>query len=180
MKHSRAIALMMFLGVAELWGCQTKPAPQGAGGQSVLQRCETTDDVTVRFYYNPGPDDLSPGPLILLPASSQDPRLGTRPGWTLYLTLSDLRSVLRVLERSELKWKEFDAPKQLVVDPFQLPHLERGTMEISVSYPRGSATAELELKRVCPLLSDVYNSVSDSKSRSSMSPWVGSCVVKPQ
>jgi hypothetical protein len=180
MKNSTAIAVVLFWAVAWLWGCQTKPAFQGAGGQSVLQRGETADDVTVRFYYNPGPDDISPGPLILLPASSQDPRLGTRPGWILYLTLSDLRSVLRVLERSELKWKESGAAKQLVVDPFQLPHLDRGTMEISVSYPRGSATAELELKQACPLLSDVYNSVSDSKSRSSLSPWVGSCVVKPQ
>lgn len=149
--------------------------------ESAFQRCERADDVVLRFYYNPmvNEPNFSPGPLILLPVSYQDPRLGTRPGWSLFVTLSDLRSVLNVLDNLHSEWKESDSPRQLVVDPSALPQPHHTSMEVAVSCPTGSATTEVEAKQVCPLLSQVYGALKNEKARGAFAHWTGNvtCVV---
>lgn len=158
-----------------------QPKPQTGTRGSVLERCEQADDVAVRFYYNPmvNEPNFAPGPVIFLPVSPQDPRLGTRPGWSLYITLAELRGVLRVLAQSNLGWKESSSPMRLVVDPFDLPAGHHDSMQVAISCPNGSATAELEAKKVCPLLSEVYGSLGNPKARDAFAHWTGSvdCVV---
>jgi len=158
-----------------------QPKPQTGTRGSVLERCEQADDVAVRFYYNPmvNEPNFAPGPVIFLPVSSQDPRLGTRPGWSLYITLAELRGVLRVLSQSNLEWKESSSPMRLVVDPFDLPAGHHDSMQIAISCPSGSATAEVEARKVCPLLSEVYGSQGNPKAREAFAHWTGSvnCVV---
>ena len=164
-------------------GCAGRSSvkPQRATQESVLVRCEQADDVVVRFYYSPmiNEPNLSPGPMILLPVSSQDSRVNTRPGWSMYLTLPQLRSVLRVLAQSNLEWKESSAPTRLVVDPFDLPLGHHDSMQVAISYPSGSASAEVQASKVCPLLSEVYRTLSDPKAREAFAHWTGSvaCVV---
>jgi hypothetical protein len=133
-----------------------------------VERSVKDEDVVVRFYYNPFVDEpinISPGPLILMPVSSQDPRLDTRQAWILYVTLPELRDVLRVLSQANLEWKESKAPKQLVVDPFDLPQPHHDSMEVAVTSRWESAVADAEAKRVCGLLSDLSNAVSNTKTR---------------
>jgi hypothetical protein len=180
MNKTRSMAGLFISVVAWLSGC-AHTTVQGNPSQSVLERCEAADDVALRFWYLPPDTNSSPGPLILLPVSSQDPRLDTRPGWSLYVSLSDLHDVVRTLARSHLEWKESSAPEQLVVDPLQLPQLDRHTMEVAISYPNGSATARVKTDRICPLLSDVYSALVSPKARESMALWTGNvdCVMKP-
>lgn len=164
-------------------GC-TQPNSQGlqtGTHESVFERCLRADDVVVRLYYNPmvNEPNLSPGPVIFLPVSSQDSRLNTRPGWSFYVALPELRGVLRVLAQSNLEWSESSAPMRLVVDPFDLPPGHHDSMQVAISCPNGSATAEVSERKVCPLLSDVYRSLSDAKAREALAHWTGSvsCVV---
>jgi hypothetical protein len=185
MKHSKYIGVLMLLTVALVWGSEPRPESRASSKrQAVVERCDEAQDVVIRFYYNPAINepDLSPGPLIVLPVSSQDPQVGTKSGWILRIALSDLHRLLGVLARSSLGWNESDAPRQLVVDLFGLPQSHHQSMEVAVSCPAGSATAEVEAKRVCPLLSEVYKSLTDPKARDSMTFWTGSvtCVVKAQ
>jgi hypothetical protein len=141
--------------------------------QSVLNRCESEDDVAIRLWYLPSDSNSTQGPLILLPTSSQDPRLDTRPAWILYVSLGEIHNVVRVLAQSNLRWKESSIPRKLVVDPLQLPHLGPHTMEIAVSYPTGSAIAEVTGDRVQPLIFKAYCALSSPKARESMAVWTG-------
>ena len=178
--EAKSTAGLLLFVLASLLSCTHAPT-QGTTDHSVVQRCEVAEDVAIRFWYLPPGTDSTPGPLILLPASSQDPRLDTRPAWVLYASLSDLHRIARILGQSHLEWKESDAPRQLLVDPLQLPQLDRQTMEIAMSFPSGSATAELKTERICPLLSSVYGSLVSPKARESMAFWTGNvgCVMKP-
>lgn len=148
---------------------------KGTHESSVVESCERAEDVAVRFYYNPmiNQPNLSPGPLIFLPVSSQDPRLDTRPAWILYVTHAELRSVLDVLNRSNLEWKESNVPTRLVVDPFDLPPGHHDSMQVAITCPTGSATAEVEAKQACGLLSEVARSLSRPKAREAMSFYAG-------
>jgi hypothetical protein len=172
-------AVLVLLTVAPCLSSCRRTHTHEMRSQALLQRCESANDVAIRFFYSPH-SELAPGPLILLPASSQDPRLNTRPAWILYVSLEDLHRVVHVLDESHLEWKESAFPKQLVVDPLQLPHLDSQTMEISVSYPQGSGVAEIKTGRWCPLLSNVYGALDAAKARENMSIWTGvDCVTKP-
>jgi hypothetical protein len=154
---------------------RAQPASQTGGRESFLERCERAEDVAVRFYYNPmiNQPNLSPSPLIFLPVSSQDPRLDTRPAWILYVVHTDLRSVLGVLGQSNLVWNESSVPTRLVVDPFDLPKDHHDSMQVALSAPTGSATAEVETKQVCDLLSNVSKSLSSPKAREAMVFYMG-------
>ena len=123
--------------------------------------------------------NLSPGPLILLPVSSQDPQVGTKSGWLLRVTLSNLRSVLRTLVQSNLKWTDSESPRQLVVPGFNLPRPHHDSMEVAVSCPAGSAKAEVEAKQVCGLLSNVTKSLSSPQSHDAVTFCAGtvSCLA---
>lgn len=181
MNKSKFVIPVLLLAAAAYSVVRAQPRTQPGAHQSVLKRYLRTDDVALRFYYNPmvNEPNLSPGPVIFLPVSSQDPRLGTRPGWSLYITLADLRNVLEVLVNSHLAWKESDSPRQLVVDPFALPQPHHTSMEVAVSCPTGSAAAEVDAPRVCPLLSEVYGALANPRARQAFAHWTGSvdCVV---
>jgi hypothetical protein len=149
-------------------GCQQRQTVQSREPQSFVDRSVKDEDVVVRFYYNPmidEPINISPGPLILMPVSSQDPRLDTRQAWILYVMLPELRNVLRVLRQANLEWEESKMPKQLVVDPFDLPQPHHDSMEVAVTNQSESATTEVQAKRVCGLLSDISNVVSNTKTQ---------------
>jgi hypothetical protein len=171
MKATKFIITMSLLAAATYAGICARSPPQSETRQSVVERSKTQADVAVRLYYNPmiNQPDLSPGPLILLPVSSQDPRLDTRPAWILYVTHMELRSVLGVLAQSNLEWKESSVSTRLVVDPFDLPGGHHDSMQVAVGYPTGSATAEVEAKQVCGLLSNVSESLSSPKAREAVS-----------
>ena len=125
----------------------------------------------MRFYYNPTINEpsLSPGPLVVLPVSSQDPQVDTKSGWLLRITLSDLRGVLRTLIQSNREWKDSESPRQLVVRGFDLPNPHHQSMEVAISCSAGSTAAEVETKQVCDLLSNVSESLSSPKAREAMS-----------
>jgi hypothetical protein len=175
MNKPKSLIPMLVLSAAVCGVLRAQAAPQTGGRESVLERCERAEDVAVRFYYNPmiNQPNVSPGPLIVLPVSTQDPQVGTKSGWLLRVTLSDLRDVLRTLGQSKLDWKDSDSPKQLVVEPFGLPQPHHHTMEVAVSSPAGSATAEVDAKQACGLLSDVSKSLSSSKARNAVSFYAG-------
>lgn len=174
MKTTKFIITILLLATALYGALGAEPASQTGTG-SVLERCERAEDVALRFYYNPmiNQPNLSPGPLIFLPVSSQDPRLDTRPAWILYVTHQDLRSVLSVLAEASLEWKESNVPIRLVVDAFDLPQRHHDSMQVAVSCPTGSATAEIEAKQVCRLLSNISNSLNSPKAREALSFYAG-------
>ena len=99
MRMQKSIAGSFLLAVA-LLSTYVRAEGSGKADQSVRQHCEVAEDVAIRFWYLPPDNDLTPGPLIFLPVSSQDPRLDTRPAWVLYVSLSDLHNVVRVLDQS--------------------------------------------------------------------------------
>jgi hypothetical protein len=179
MNKSHAIAALLLLVTVPLSNCGDSQQKR-TSNQSIVLLCERADDVAVRFWYLPRDTDNTPGPLILLPTSSQDPRLDTRPNWILYVSLSNLHNVVRVLAQSNLEWKESGSPQTLVVDGLQLPQVGH-TMEIAISYPNGSATARVQEERVCGMLSDVYDGLLSPAARESMAFWTGNvdCVMKP-
>jgi hypothetical protein len=166
--------MAMLLAVATLSGVLRAQSPTGTG-KSLFGGCARAEDVAVRFYYNPMMNEpsLSPGPLIFLPVSSEDPRLNTRPAWILYVTHSDLRNVLDILTQSKLEWKESNLPIRLVVDPFDLPQGHHDFMQAAISCPAGSATAEIEAKQVCGLLSNISEMLRSPKAREAISFYAG-------
>jgi hypothetical protein len=169
--REKLIAPLLFgLAFISVLSCQQRPTVQSGKPQSFVERCAKDEDVVVRFYYNPlvHGEGTAHAPLILIPVSSQDPRLGTRPAWILYITLPDLRKALHVLADPQLLWKESLKPKQLVVDPFDLPEPHHDSMEIAVTSTQGSATAEIGAKRACDLLSDISNAVTNARARDSL------------
>jgi hypothetical protein len=172
---AKFIIAVCLAAVATYAGLRAQSPPQSETRQSVAERCKRHEDVAVRLYYNPmiNQPSVSPGPLIFLPVSSQDPRLDTRPAWILYVTHTELRRVLGVLAQSNLEWKESSVSTQLVVDPFKLPGGHHDSMQVAVSCPTGSATAEVEAKRVCGLLSNVSGSLSSPKARETVSFYAG-------
>ena len=149
---------------------QPQLAAQSSSPRSFLDRSMKDEDVVVRFYYNPlvNGEGTAHSPLIFMPVSSQDPRLGTRISWILYLTIVDLRRVLHVLHVPQFLWKEAPIRKQLAVDPFDLPEPHHDSMEIAVTSSQGSATAELDANRVCDLFSEISNAVTNVKARNSL------------
>lgn len=152
-----------------VFGCRQKPIPRDdTNPDSFLLHALKAEDVVVRFYYEPmvnEPTNISPGPLILMPVSSQDPRLGTKPAWIVFVTLTDLRRVLQVLAQAPLSWKESPSPRQLVVEPFALPNPHHDSMEVAVTTSNESATAELKASRVCNMLADLSNAITNMKAR---------------
>lgn len=175
MRTTKFIITTLLLATALYGVLGAQPASQTGTHGSVLERCERAEDVAVRLYYNPmiNQPNLSPGPLIFLPVSSQDPRLDTRPAWILYVTHQDLRSVLSVLAEASLEWKESNVPIRLVVDPFDLPQRHHDSMQVAVSCPTGSATAEIEAKQVCGLLSNVSKSLGSPQARDAVTFYAG-------
>jgi len=159
------------LGVAFLLlaSCHQRPTAVSESQRGTfLTRAIKAEDVVVRFYYEPmidEPTNISPGPLILMPVSTQDPRLGTKPAWILYVTLADLRRELQVLAEEPLTWKESRRSKELVVDGFALPNPHHSSMEIAVTTSDESAIAELEASHVCKVLSDLSNAITSVKAR---------------
>ena len=164
-------ALLLALAFVFLVGCRHKPTPvSDAKPDSFLSRAIKAEDVVVRFYYEPmvnEPTNISPGPLILMPVSSQDPRLGTRPAWILYVTLADMRRVLQVLDRASLSWKESPNPKQLVGSAFELPHPHHDSMEVAATTSTESAIAEVVGSNACNLLSDLSSELTNANARDS-------------
>jgi hypothetical protein len=175
MKRTKPIIAVCLLAVAVYAGVRAQSANQTGPRGSVVERCGLADDVVVRFYYNPmiNEPNVSPGPLIILPVSSQDPQAGTKSGWLLRITLSDLRSVLQTLVQSNLEWTDSESPRQLVVRGFDLPHPHHDSMEVAVSCPAGSAKAEVEAKQVCGLLSNVSKSMSNPQARDAVTFYGG-------
>lgn len=133
-------------------------------------RCIKAEDVGVRLYYDPliKGEKTVHGPCIFLPVSSQDPRLGQRPAWVLYVTLSDLRKELALLAEQQFSWTDSPNPKQLIVDAFDLKLPPHGGMEIVVTCPEGSAVTEVESRKICGLLSDMSKVLRNAKARDSL------------
>ncbi len=154
--------------------CGSQGASQSAK-KSMLEQCGSTEDFGARFYYNPldpeGRVYPTPGPLIFLPVSSQDVRLGTREGWTLYVTLPELRAVFRVLEVQEISWSDSPYPRQLIVHPFDLPHPHHDSMQVAISCAGGSAVSDIKAAGVCALLSDISKALGNEKARASMAVY---------
>jgi hypothetical protein len=161
------------LGVLMLASFCTNAPVSATADQSVLSHSQSDCDVAIRFWALPPNPDTIQGPLVLLPVSSQDPRLDTKPAWTLYVRLSDLHSVARALADSKLQWKESNQPQKMIVDPLQLPHLHRDTMQIAISYPAGSAEAEVTGDGVQLVLSKAYCALESQKARENMRVWTG-------
>jgi hypothetical protein len=149
--------------------------------RSGLTHLQETKDVGVRLWYLPPNTDLTPGPLIFLPVSSQDPRLDTKDSWILYVSFSDIHNVLQVLAKSNLEWRESREPIQLIVDYLNLPRLDGHSMDIAVSSPNGSATAKIAHDRVQSLISRLYCGLTSSRARESLAIWSGTfdCAVEP-
>ena len=96
MRMQKSIAGSFLLAVA-LLSTYVRAEGSGKADQSVLAGVfvRWLKMWLIRFWYLPPDNDLTPGPLIFLPVSSQDPRLDTRPAWVLYVSLSDLHNVVR-------------------------------------------------------------------------------------
>lgn len=137
-----------------------------SGRPQVLDDALKADDVAVRFYYSPIVNGSGKyhAPIVVLPVSTQDPRLGTRPELSLYVTLTDLRLIINALSNSQLHWRQSPHPTLLLVHPSQLPpqHL---SMEIVVTTPEQSTTAEVEPGKICVVLEKVVNAPLDAQAR---------------
>jgi hypothetical protein len=182
MRHERLIAPVFFaLLCSSLLSGQQRSTVQSGKPQSFVKRCAEDEDVVVRFYFNPlaHGEGTAHSPLIFMPVSSQDPRLDTRPAWILYITLTDLQSALNVLADRQILWKESTIPKRLVVDPVDLPEPQHDSMEIAVSSPRGSASAQVGAERTCDLLSEISDAVTNAKARESLSFYRRSVFCAP-
>ena len=175
MKTTNLIIATLMLAVTVYGVLRAQSTSETGTRDSFVRGCERAEDVAVRFYYNPmiNQPNLTPGPLIFLPVSSQDPRLDTRPAWILYVTHPVLRRVLGVLIQSNVEWKGSSASIRLVVDPFDLPHAHHDSMELAVSCPSGSAKAEIDAKQVCGLLSKVSKTMTSPQARDALTFYEG-------
>lgn len=186
MGTARTIAFTQLICLALISGCgPTSIRDRTSEHESTLVRCARAEDIVVRFWYSvPYGEEpnIAAGPLILLPVSSQDTRLDTRPRWSMYVTLPELRAVIGVLNRSNLNWEESSGARRLVVDPLDLPKLGRERMEVALSCPVGSASTVLAGSQACPFLRNIYYALPDAKARDTMALWGGNvnCIMVSQ
>jgi hypothetical protein len=160
-----------FLGLifVSVLSCQQSPNTQHTT-DSLVRRAVDDEDVVVRFYYNPllHGQGTAHAPLVLMAASSQDPRLGTRSAWILYVSLGDLRRALSFLTSAEIRWKESAERQKLVVEALELPQPHHDSMQIAITSSLGSATAEIDSAKVCYILSGISDAVTNVKARDSL------------
>lgn len=142
----------------------------GQNHETLVGLCSQDEDIGIRLYYNPMMDGIGTAhsPMILFPASSQDPRLGTRSDWILYVTLADLRKVLHLLSQTDLSWEESASQKQIVVEAMDLPEPHHNSMQILVNCTCGSAVAELQARQVCSFLHQASRELTGPKALNSM------------
>ena len=148
-------------------GCHQDTGLTKAKSESSLKMCLQEPDVGVRLYYNPlvNGEGTAHQPCIFLPVSSEDPRLGTRPAWILYVSFADVRKVLEYLDSQEFAWKESGAPTPIVVDAFDLPQPQHDALQIVVTCPHGSAEVQVPQARICSFVSGLSKVLTDPKSR---------------
>jgi hypothetical protein len=166
-------ALLLAAGINSLsvGYCRSGIARETKVQSSLVGRCAEDEDVRLRFFYLDIPVTDSrtvgfpPSPLVIIPASSEDPGLNTRPAWILYVAFPQLRSVMRFLENPKFSWEESSAPRKLVVDPFDLPKTHFESMEVAVSCSHGSAITRVKSQDICPFLSDVSEVLNNKLAR---------------
>src|ERR1700723_3781890 len=154
---SDKVGLILGTAVLVVANCRHAPVVASTNGQPMVTRCMKAEDVGIRLYYDPLVNGAGKAhrPCIFLPVSTQDSRLGQRPAWVLYVTLSDLRKELGLLAEQQYSWTDSPNPKQLIVDALDLKVPPRGGMEITATCPEGSAQTEVEPRRICGLLSNM-------------------------
>src|SRR5580704_15358044 len=64
------------------------------------------EDLGIRIYYSPGRDIAYP-PLIFLPMSPLDQRLGTSDREVIGITPAEMRALLEKLANTTLEWKAY-------------------------------------------------------------------------
>jgi hypothetical protein len=152
------------------------PAVLSSGRGSKIetpQTCATEPDVSIRLYYNPmvKGEGTAHSPCIFLPVSVEDPRLGTRPAWILYDSLSDVQAVLKLLSNQHFDWMESPDRAKLVVEPFELPQPQHTSMQIAVGCPHRSATTQVRQEQICALLSDISKLLENPKAKQSFDTY---------
>jgi hypothetical protein len=111
---------------------------------------------TVRFFYNPAGNYFH-DPLVFRVVEEDDPLLNTAPmreeGRTAYISFSEMRELVQLLEHSGLEWQEsenvevFGSYKKLALAGVGLD-----TMDIRVLAAAGTAKAQVPPKDVCTIL----------------------------
>jgi hypothetical protein len=127
---------------------------QGKERASVLNS-PVDDKTTVRFFYDP-PGDYFHYPLVFRVVEEGNPLLNTasmqKEGQTAYISLSEMRELVRLLAHSGLRWQEsetvevFGSYKKLALAGVGLD-----AMDVRVVTSRGTAKAEVSPKDICTL-----------------------------
>lgn len=113
---------------------------------------EADQKTVVRFFYDP-PGEYFHVPLVLRVVDDQDPLLNTAPvkdaGRTAYMSLPEMRELLRRMKRANLVWEE-SADIVTLGSYKKLPLF--GDMRVLVANSMGTARTRIVAKTICRTL----------------------------
>jgi len=115
-------------------------------------KASVDENTAVRFFYHP-PGDYFHFPLVFRAVDPKDSRLNTAPmtpeGRTAYVSLPEMRELIRGLSHLHLSWQESESVESL--QPFKKLEIT-DTMVITAVSSNGTAMANLDPKRICETL----------------------------
>lgn len=126
---------------------------QWVPGKKLLLGCSADETTAIRLFYN-NESDYFHFPLIFRAVEQRDPRLNTAPmvaeGRTVYISQTEMQSLLRGLAQLDLPWQE--SKKVETLGSFKRLRPWSDSMEILVACSKGTARVKVDPKKICEIL----------------------------
>lgn len=121
---------------------------QWVPGKKLLLGCSADETTAIRLFYN-NESDYFHFPLIFRAVEQRDPRLNTAPmvaeGRTVYISQTEMQSLLRGLAQLDLPWQE--SKKVETLGSFKRLRPWSDSMEILVACSKGTARVKVDPKK---------------------------------
>lgn len=126
---------------------------QWVPGKKLLLGCSADETTAIRLFYN-NESDYFHFPLIFRAVEQRDPHLNTAPmvaeGRTVYISQTEMQSLLRGLAQLDLPWQESEKVETL--GSFKRLRPWSDSMEILVACSKGTARVKVDPKKICKTL----------------------------
>jgi hypothetical protein len=148
MTSSWAVALVFLVAVGA-----GKPQSNQKQQQASILSSPVDEKTIIRFFYYPAGEYIRI-PLVFRVVNESNPLFNTAPireeGRTAYISLPEMRGLVRLLAGSRLRWKESQATEVLgLYKDLALQGIGLVSMDVRIVCSKGTAKAEISPKAIC-------------------------------